>query len=284
MASAAELSPVARIARDQDSDRFLCAVFAPAERREALLALIAYNAELARARAAASHPMAAMIRLQWWRDAVEEAAGGRAPPRRHEVAEPLGRAVRAGDLDAAELVAMADAREAEAEEVPVPTLDAFRAYLRGTAGRFAVATGRLLGAPEAALPGLEARGVAYGATGVLRSVPALARQGRCLLPADVLAAQGLSAEAVLRDPHAPGLRAVAAALLAPEAGLRAPPAEAVPRGWIAAALPGVLARRDTRRLLARGGIPAGEGAPGGGVGRGVADRLAVTWAGLRGRA
>jgi hypothetical protein len=119
---------------------------------------------------------------------------------------------------------------------------------------------------------------------VLRSVPALARQGRCLLPADLLAAHGLGTEAVLRDPHAPGLRAVAAALLGPEAGLRAPPAEAVPRLWIAAALPGVLARRDARRLLARRGSPAGEGAPGGGVGRGVADRLAVTWAGLRGRA
>jgi phytoene synthase len=281
MAAAAELSPPARLAREQDPDRFLCAIFAPAARRESLFALIAYNAELARARAAATHPMAAMIRLQWWRDAVEEAADGRTTPRRHEVAGPLGEAIRAGGLDAADLVAMADAREAEADEVPVPTLDAFRAYLRGTAGRLAVAAGRLLGAPAGALPGLEARGAAYGAAGVLRSVPALARQGRCLLPADLLAAHGLDAEAVLRDPRAPGLRGVAAALLAPEAGLRAPPAEAVPRGWIAAALPGVLARRDARRLLAGSGVADRLGAPHGSA-RGVTDRLAVALAGLRG--
>ncbi len=52
----------------------------------------------------------------------------------------------------------------------------------------AVAAGRLLGAPRASLERLRALGAAYGVAGVLRSVTALARQGRCLLPEDVLAA------------------------------------------------------------------------------------------------
>lgn len=281
---AAALSPLAALVRERDPDRFLCALFAPAERREALFALIAYNDELARAREAATNPVAALIRLQWWREAVEEArAGDDRPPRRHEVAAPLGAAIRAGGLDAGDLLAMADAREAEMEEA-IPTLDAFRAYLRGTAGRLAVAAGRLLGAPAAVLPGLEARGVAYGAAGVLRAVPALARQGRCLLPADLLAAQGdgLTPAAVVAAAAEmpPRLREVADALLGAGSGLAAPPAEAVPRAWIAAALPGVLARRDARRLRAEG-IPAGRG---GGRVRSTADRLAVTWAALRGHA
>jgi phytoene synthase len=48
----------------------------------------------------------------------------------------------------------------------------------------------------------------------------------------------------------------------------------VPRGAVAAALPAVLAARDLRRLAAGREVPAP---------RGVADRLAVMGAGLRGR-
>ncbi len=272
--AAAPAGSLAEFVRRHDPDRFLCALFAPAARRDALFALIAFNHELARAREAARTPLVALMRLQWWRDAVEEAAAGK-PPRRHEVAEPLARAIRDGRLDPADLLALADARETEAEEEdPIPTVPAFEAYLRGTAGTLAVAAGRSLGAPPEALAGLQRRGTAYGATGVLRAVPALARQGRCLLPADALVAHGLSAHAVLRDPTAPALKDVAANLLGAE-GTRAPPPERVPAAWIAAALPAVLARRDARRLLARGvaGDPA----------RTTGDRLAVTLAALRGR-
>lgn len=266
---------LAEFVRRRDPDRFLCALFAPPERREALLALVAYNHELARAREAARTPMLALMRLQWWRDAVEEAAAGK-PPRRHEVAEPLARAIKDAQLDPAGLLALADAREAEAEEEGegMPTVSSFHAYLRGTAGALAVAAGRLLGAPPEALPGLQRRGTAYGAAGVLRAVPALARQGRCLLPADALAAHGLTPHAVLRDATDPALRSVAAELLSAEE-TRPPPPERVPAAWIAAALPAVLARRDARRLLARGVVadPA----------RTTADRFAVTLAALRGR-
>ncbi len=273
-AAVAPAGSLAEFVRRHDPDRFLCSLFAPRERRDALFALVAFNHELARAREAARNPMLALMRLQWWRDAVEEAAAEE-PPRRHEVAEPLARAIRDGELDPADLLALADAREVEAdEEGAVPTVSAFGAYLRGTAGALAVTAGRLLGAPPDALPGLQKRGTAYGAAGVLRAVPALARQGRCLLPADALAAHGLTAHAVLRDPTAPALKSVAADLLA-AAEVRAPAPERLPAPWIAAALPAVLARRDARRLLARGVVadPA----------RTTSDRLAVTLAALRGR-
>lgn len=265
---------LAQFVRRHDPDRFFCALFAPPDRREALFALLAYNHELARAREAARTPIVALMRLQWWRDVVEEAAAGDAA-RRHEVAAPLAQAIRDGRLDPADLLALADARETEAEEEDaMPTASAFAAYLRGTAGRLAVVAGRLLGAPPEALPDLQARGVAYGATGVLRAVPALARQGRCLLPADALAARDLNAAKVVREPTAPALRRVAADLL-DQAALRAPPPDRTPASWIAAALPAVLARRDARRLRARG-IAADPV-------RTTNDRLAVTLAALRGR-
>ncbi len=276
MTPAGSLSEIAAFARHHDPDRFLCALFAAPDRREALFALIAYNHELARAREAARTPLVALMRLQWWRDAVAQAAAG-TPARRHEVATPLHAAIGAGLLDAVDLLGLADAREAEAEKTGLTTEAAFQAYLRGTAGGFAVAAGRLLGAPAALLPALQAAGAAYGLAGVLRSVPALARQGRCLLPNDALAAAGLTPEEAVADPGSAAVRGVVARLAAagrPAAAGLAKALRGLPRGASAAALPLVLARRDLRRLALGRRCPAE---------RGVGDRLAVGLAGLRGR-
>lgn len=252
-----DLSPCGAIARRHDPDRFLCALFAPPERREALFTLIAFNHELARAREVASNPLIALIRMTWWREVVEHAAEGR-PARQHEVAGPLNAAIRDGLLDAQGLIAMAEAREAEAEEEGIASTAALHAYLRGTAGGFAVAAGRLLGAPAALLPALQQAGMLYGLAGLLRAVPALAAQGRCLLPRDQLVA-----EAVIADPAsaAPVVQALAAEAPAPL------PLRGLPRSAIAAALPLVLARRDLKRLARNREVR-----------RGLRDHLAVIFA------
>jgi phytoene synthase len=257
------LDPLAELVRRHDPDRFLTALFAPADRRSALFTLYAFNHELARAREVASEPMLALIRLHWWREVVQGEA------RRHEVATPLSQAVAQGALDRDDLLALIDARETEAEP-GIPTLDAWQDFLLRGAGGLAVAAGRLLGAPEPEM--LRPLGAAYGAAGLLRSVGALAAQRRCLLPADVLAAHGLLPEGVVLNPANPALPAALRDLaregermLLQGRGLR------LPRPALAAALPAVLARRDLRR-----GIPL----PGP---RGLGDRLAVTLAGITGR-
>jgi hypothetical protein len=130
--SAPVLSAPTAIVRRHDPDRFLTALFAPAERREALFVLYAFNHELARAREAVSQPTLALIRLQWWREVVEGAA------RRHEVAMPLHAAIEAGLLQRAELLALIAGREIEAEPA-IPSLDVWRGYLLQTAGGLAVA-------------------------------------------------------------------------------------------------------------------------------------------------
>jgi phytoene synthase len=263
------LSPIAAFARAHDPDRFLCALFAPPEKREAIFTLIAFNHELARAREAASHPMAALIRLQWWRDAVEEARQGQ-PARRHEVAEPLHAAITAGALDTPALEAMIDAREAEAEEAGIATEADFVAWLRGTAGGFAFAAGLALGGSVEDAEKLRALGAAYGLAGVLRSVAAHAAQGRCLLPLDRLAAAGLNAEAAISAPTAPALAALCAEMAAEGLeALRSAPRD-VPKGLMAPALLAVLAGRDLRRMAAGKVVP---------MPRGVVDRVAVIWAG-----
>lgn len=263
-AGATGLSALGTLVRRHDPDRFLAALFAPAARRETLFLLTAFNHELARAREVAREPGLALIRLHWWREVVQGAR------RRHEVAGPLGEALDAGALPPEALAGMIDAREAEAEPA-IATLAAWRAYLAGTAGTLAAAAGRVLGAEGAMLARLRTLGTAYGVAGQIRSVAVLARQGRCLLPLDLLGGHGLSAEAVIARPADPRLRPVLAELAAEGQGLLREGAGAVPRAIIAAALPAVLARRDLRH-------PQAPAAP-----RGGGDKLAVLAAYLSGR-
>jgi phytoene synthase len=251
------------LVRRNDPDRFLTALFAPAVKRDALFTLYAFNHELARAREVASEPMLALIRLQWWREVVEGAV------RRHEVATPLTEAIRNGLLDPGDLLALIDAREIEAEPW-IETWDDFHRYILNGPGGLSVAAARLLNADEP--DSFRSYGAAYGIAGVLRGIPALAASGRCLLPADLLAAQGLTPEAAIADPMQAGVHAVGQILVEEARALLARVRRtSLPKSAIAAALPAVLARRD----LARWPAPAPP--------RGLGDRLAVTLAALRGR-
>ena len=87
---------------------------APPAARPGLMALYAFNLEIARAPWVASEPGLAAIRLRWWHDAVAEIYDGQAA-RRHEVVEPLAEAIRAGDLPRRLFEEMIAARLADAE-------------------------------------------------------------------------------------------------------------------------------------------------------------------------
>src|SRR5487761_327814 len=88
-----KLTALAALVNQHDRDRFVTALFAPEDRRENLFALYAFNYELAKVHESVREPMMGRVRLQWWRDTLAEIAAGQ-PPRRHEVAEPLARAIR----------------------------------------------------------------------------------------------------------------------------------------------------------------------------------------------
>jgi phytoene/squalene synthetase len=100
--------------RETDRDRFLGALFAPEPARRDLLALLAFDHELARTPVVTSEPMLARIRLQWWREAVREAAqaaAGESKPRAQPIVESLSEMIGRHGLDPEELVAVIDARE-----------------------------------------------------------------------------------------------------------------------------------------------------------------------------
>jgi len=97
-----------------DRDRFLAALFAPEPQRRGLLALLAFDHELGRTRAVTREPVLARIRLQWWREAVAEAAGGN-KPRAQPVVQSLSEIVRRHGLPPQRMLDLIDAREEEIE-------------------------------------------------------------------------------------------------------------------------------------------------------------------------
>ncbi len=246
------LNAAAARVRNNDPDRFFAALFAPALARETLFILYAFNLELARACEMTREPHMALIRLAWWREVVEGEV------RRHEVATPLAAALREGRLERDALSRLIAAREEEV--VPeIPTLADWRRQLFASQGGLAAEAGRALGADAGAA--LAAYGAAYGAARLLRSIPALARQGRVLLPADLLAAHGLSAAAVTADPHRPELPSLRARLAAEAVSwLGEARRSRLPRAALPAALPAVLAARDLGRPDEETARPRGLGA------------------------
>ena len=188
------LSPVGAIARAADYDRYLSALFAPTDRREALFALIAFNHEIARIPEAVSEPMLGRIRLQWWREVLEAVYAGE-PARRHEVAVPLAEAINRCGLDRSPFDELLDAREADLEAEGPPDLAALERYAAATGGALTALMLQASGTDTA--PALEAGGrvgAAWALIGILRAVPSSAAQGRVMLPADLLAKAEIAAD------------------------------------------------------------------------------------------
>ena len=123
LAPAASHRYVLDLVREADRDRFLGALFAPEPARRDLFALLAFDLELARTRSVTREPLLARIRLEWWREAVAEAAG-EGKPRAQPIVESLSEMLRRRrDLSPDGLLDLIGARE---EEIDGP-FDALRA-------------------------------------------------------------------------------------------------------------------------------------------------------------
>ena len=72
----ADLNACAAMVERADPWRFRAAMAAPVETRKLLFPLYAFNVEVARAPWVTQETMIAEMRLQWWRDALEEVAKG----------------------------------------------------------------------------------------------------------------------------------------------------------------------------------------------------------------
>ncbi|MBL4813530.1 MAG: squalene/phytoene synthase family protein [Rhodobacteraceae bacterium] len=189
------LNACAAIVERSDPDRFLATMSCPPVVREKLFPLFAYNAEIARAPWVTGEPIIAQMRLQWWRDAVDEAGMGK-PARAHEVAAPLHGLIQQHTGLPPLLDAMAEARLWEVQPAPFADAAALWAHIDAGSGNLGWACALCFAVPPEREPVVRAAALASGLAAWLMAVPALRAKGMEPLPpsvsADKLAQDGLA--------------------------------------------------------------------------------------------
>ncbi|ALG71515.1 phytoene synthase [Azospirillum thiophilum] len=242
--AATDLSYCGREVRKYDNDHFLTGLFSPAERREAIFALYAFNLEIAKTREVVSEPILGQMRLQFWRDGIESVYGD-GPVPRHGVMDPLVEAARGLGLSRSLFDRLIDAREADLDDTPPADLACLVNYAEVTGAPLVQLALEILGVRDgAAMAAGRHAGIAYALAGILRAAPFLARQRRQLLPDDLMRRHGAKSEDLFAGRSTPELRpvvgeitAVARKHLGEARALR----RQVPKAAIPALLPATLA-------------------------------------------
>jgi phytoene synthase len=203
----------AEVARNEDRDRWLGALFAPTPARPHLYALIAFERELSRLRESVREPMAGELRLTWWREALS----------RERPDEAQGHPVAAAVLDTlqkfrppAHLIENAvTARQFDFYDDVFPGALELEAYLGETrSGLLQIAAlvlsdGRDLGAAEAS----GFAGVTLGLVELIRGL-SRPRALTAFAPREVLGRHEISAEEFRARRPLPGVAAVISDLAA----------------------------------------------------------------------
>jgi phytoene synthase len=239
------------IVREADRDRYLSVLFAPEEKRGALYSLYAFNAEVARIRDVIHEPLPGEIRLQWWRDVIEDGAPEAAAG--HPVAAALLETIRRHDLPRGAFGNYLDARIFDLYDDPMPSRNDLEGYCGETASAL-IQMASLVLDPEKAQAFAACAGhagCAQATTGLLRLLPIHLSRGQCYVPRDLLSAAGTTAEAfVAREDGAAAERAVEAMIALAREHLAAFSREAkdLPARLRPAYLPAALAARYLPKL------------------------------------
>jgi phytoene synthase len=197
--------------RAADRDRYLSALYAPADKRDALFALYAFNAEIASVRDRIHEALPGEVRLQWWRDVI--AGGGEGSSVGHPLADALNRAIVAHNLPRQAYDNYLEARIFDLYDDPMPSRTDLEGYCGETASALIQLAAMVL--DKEAAPGfaeLAGRaGCAQAMTGLLLLLPLHRARGQCFVPAEILAAVGSSpAEFLTGNGGAGGEHAVVA--------------------------------------------------------------------------
>jgi phytoene synthase len=185
-ASDAHLDAVRNAARSYAPDLYAAALLAPREARSDLVTLAAYLGEVRRIPLVVRDVTLALIRLQWWRDALAASAPGAATG--HPVADAVIEVIRRRGILMDLAIAPLDASEAEMATDPLHEA-AFAGYLDDAGGAPFRLAARVLGiteTPETALF-LDAAGRAAAATQLAVALPFHLRCGRLPASAPYLA-------------------------------------------------------------------------------------------------
>lgn len=200
--------------RSADRDRYISVLYAPEEKRPALFALYAFNAEVAAIRDRIREALPGEVRLQWWRDVIS--AGTMHAAAGHPTAEALIGAISEHHLPQDAFLNYLDARIFDLYDDPMPSRNDLEGYCGETAGTL-IQLASLILEPEAAPACADLAGhagCAQAIAGLLRLLPKHNARGQCFIPKDILAAAGSSPEEYLKGQDGARAAEIVAAMIA----------------------------------------------------------------------
>ena len=165
-------------------DRTLATSFLEPEARARVIAIILFAYEIGRARSVVSEAGLAAIRLQWWRDTIEQIYAGHVV-RAQPTAIALAGAIQEANLPENLFIAMIDGHEREIETFPFVTWQDLNAYLDLTQGNLIRLSLLASGLPAITTHSDEAArqaGIATGLAHLLRVMPQWSQRRSMWLP------------------------------------------------------------------------------------------------------
>lgn len=182
-----DLNPISfcrEMVRADDRERYDCCLFAPSSLQPRLWALYAFNQEIAKTRENVSEEALGQIRLQWWRDVVQELREGII--RDHPVVKAMSQELtNPAVLDL--LDRLIDAREQDLYDDGPADFDALVSYAEGVGGILSEVALLLSVSSKEAEPLIaksRSAGKAWAMLGLVRAIPFHWASNRNYLPDD----------------------------------------------------------------------------------------------------
>lgn len=196
----------AELVRNQDFESYAAALFAPLRCRRALLALYAFNVEIAKVRQQITQPLAGEVRLQWWTDVLSgEGHGG---VEGNPVAAELLLAVRDHGLPVERLSRLIEAHQFDLYNDPMPDMAVLEQYLDDTSCAVFSLAARVVGHETDAMDHLARHaGLAHGIAQVIARLGFDASRRQSFVPLQLLERHGADPEKMFAGQDTPALRA-----------------------------------------------------------------------------
>lgn len=185
-----DIAFVQDIVRRYEYDWYLLSLYAPRHARASLWALYAFNHEISKTRDVVSDTTLGLIRLQWWRDEIgklyEGGGGGQSP-----ILSTLAKAITSYDLPREDFEALVYAHEFDLEDVPPASREGLYNYADFTTTPLVKLSLKMIGEVEEE-GRIREESQKNAVLSLMRNVPFMLKNRRCLLPGDSLTAKNLS--------------------------------------------------------------------------------------------
>ncbi|XP_068040650.1 NADH dehydrogenase (ubiquinone) complex I, assembly factor 6 isoform X2 [Anomalospiza imberbis] len=197
----------AELVRKRDYEGFLCSLLLPVESRTSAFALRAFNVELAQIKDSITQKTTGLMRMQFWRDAVEDIYNDNPP--HQPVATELWRAVKRHNLTKMWFTKIIDEREKNLDDRAYRSIQELETYAENTQSALLYLTLETLGVRDIHADHAASHiGKAQGIVTCLRATPYHCTRQKVFLPMDICMLHGVSQEDFIRGKQEKNVRDV----------------------------------------------------------------------------